>query len=92
VTDVVGEPLPAPVLGLVERAAEALDDLIDLRVQIGNLLLGGVRRDDVDEFVLSCSAHVSPYGLCGCILGPPKGGHYPHRVVSGFSRTTTRIV
>jgi hypothetical protein len=50
--DVVGQALPAPVLGLVENAAKPLDDLLDLRVQIGNLLLGGVRRDGVDELVL----------------------------------------
>jgi hypothetical protein len=52
-TDVVGEPLAPPVLGLVERAPVALDDLLDLRVQIGDLLLGGVRGDDVNELVLS---------------------------------------
>jgi hypothetical protein len=32
---------------------EALDDVLDLRVQIGNLLLARFRGDDVDEFVLS---------------------------------------
>jgi hypothetical protein len=51
--DVVGETLPSPVFGLVERAAEPLDDLLDLRVQVGNLLFGGFRCDDVDELVLS---------------------------------------
>ena len=51
--DLVGELAPAPVLGLVERAVEALDDLLDLRVQLGDLLLGRVGRDDVDELVLS---------------------------------------
>ena len=51
--DLVGQLAPAPVLGLVEGAVEALDDLLDLRVQIGDLLFGGVRRDDVDELVLS---------------------------------------
>ena len=63
--DLVGQACAAPVLGLVERAVEALDDLLDLRVQIGDLLLGGFRCDDVDELVLSCGAHVSPYGLSG---------------------------
>jgi hypothetical protein len=62
-TDVVGEALAPPVLSLVQRPVVALDDLLDLRVQIGNLLLAGLGRDDVDELVLSCCAHVSPYGL-----------------------------
>jgi hypothetical protein len=66
-TDVVGEALSAPVLGLVERAVESLDDLLDLRVQIGNLLFARLRSDNVDELVLSRGAHVSPYGL----YGPP---------------------
>src|SRR5262245_20468114 len=61
--DVVGEALAPPVFGLVERPVEALDDLLDLRVQIGNLLLARLGRDDVDELVLSCCAHGSPYGL-----------------------------
>jgi hypothetical protein len=34
-------------------------------VEIGNLLVGGFGRDDVDELVLSVRAHVSPYGLSG---------------------------
>ena len=52
-TDVVGQALAPPVFGLVEGAAEALDDLLDLRVQIGNVLFGRLWRDDVDELVLS---------------------------------------
>ena len=43
----------------------ALDDLLDLRVQIGDLLVGGIWRDDVDELVLSGRAHESPSGLSG---------------------------
>jgi hypothetical protein len=68
--DLVGQLLAAPVLGLVERAAEALDDLLDLRVQICDLLLGGLGRHDVDELVLSCCAHDSPYGHLQSGLGP----------------------
>ena len=37
--DFVGELAAAPVLGLVEGAVEALDDLLDLRVQLGDLLV-----------------------------------------------------
>src|SRR6185436_9565233 len=64
-TDLVGQPAAAPVLGLVERPLIALDDLLDLRVEIGNLLLRRVGRDDVDELVLSGRAHRSPSGLSG---------------------------
>ena len=53
--DFVGELAAAPVLGLVEGAVEALDDLLDLRVQLGDLLVGRLRRHDVDELVLSGS-------------------------------------
>jgi hypothetical protein len=45
--DVVGEALAPPVLGLVERAVEPLDDLLNLRVQIGNLLFARFWRNDV---------------------------------------------
>ena len=58
--DFVGQLAPAPVLGLLERAAHALDDRLDLRVQVGDLFVGRVRRHDVDEFVLS--VHTSPSG------------------------------
>ena len=70
VADLVGQLAAAPIFGLVERAVEALNDLLDLRMEIGNLLVGGLRRDDVDELVLSVRAHVSPYGLSG----PPSLG------------------
>ena len=53
--DLVGELAAAPVLGLLDLAAHALDDAVDLRVQIGHLLLGRVGRHDVDELVPSCS-------------------------------------
>ena len=36
VADLVGQLAPAPVLGLFEGSVEALDDLLDLRVQIGD--------------------------------------------------------
>ena len=51
--NLVGQLAAAPVLGLLELAADAGDDGLDLRVQVGDLLLGRVGRDDVDEFVLS---------------------------------------
>jgi hypothetical protein len=34
-------------------------------VQVGNLLLARLRRDDVDELVLSVLTHGSPCGLSG---------------------------
>jgi hypothetical protein len=63
--DLVGQLPPSPVLGLVEGAAEALVDLLDLTVQVGTLLLARLRRDDVDELVLSALTLGSPYGLSG---------------------------
>ncbi len=73
--DLVGELLAAPVLGLVERATESLDDLLNLRMQIGDLLFGGVWCDDVDELVLPGRTHVSPYGHFQSGLRPePRPG------------------
>ena len=57
--DLVGELAAAPVLGLVDGAVETLDDLLDLRVQLGDLLVRRLRRQDVDELVLSVS--------CSCV-------------------------
>src|SRR4029079_11952553 len=51
--DLVGQLAPAPVVGLLERAVEALHDLLDLPVQIVRVLLARFRREDVDELVLS---------------------------------------
>src|SRR5690242_1448874 len=64
VRDLVRELAPAPVLGLVDDAVVALDDLLDLRVQIRDRLFGRVGRRDVDELVLSLT-HDSPSGLSG---------------------------
>ena len=36
VADLVGQLAPTPVLGLFDGAVEALDDLLDLRVQLGD--------------------------------------------------------
>ena len=63
--NLVGQLSPSPVLGLVEGSAEALDDLLDLGVQVGNLLFARLRRNDVDELVQSVLTHGSPYGLSG---------------------------
>jgi len=51
--DLVRQALPAPVFGLLDRAVHARDDRVDLLVQLGDLLFGGVGGDDVDELVLS---------------------------------------
>src|SRR6185503_81568 len=45
-------------------AAEALSNLLHLRMQVGDLGVGRLRRHDVDEFVLTI--HCSPSGLSGC--------------------------
>ena len=55
--DLVGKLPPAPVLGLVEDgigAAKPLDDLLDLRVQIGDLLVRRIGCDEVDELGTVC--------------------------------------
>src|SRR6185503_12858602 len=62
-SDLVGELAPAPVVGLLDGSAKALGDLLDLRVQVGDLGVGRLGRHDVDEFVLPF--HVSPSGLSG---------------------------
>ena len=40
--DLVGQPAAAPVFGLLDLAAQAGDDRLDLLVQFGHLLFGGV--------------------------------------------------
>ena len=47
-------------LALLEGAAHAGDNLFDLRVQVGDLLLGRVGSDDVDQFVRAF--HCAPCG------------------------------
>src|SRR5581483_7468771 len=47
--DLVGEPLPAPVLGLLDGAVQPRDDLFDLLVQFGDLLFGRFGGKNVDE-------------------------------------------
>ena len=63
--DLVGHLAAAPVFGRHEFTADARDDGLDLRVQVRDLLLARVGRDDVDQFVPSWSAHDSPSGRCG---------------------------
>ena len=52
VTDLVGQLAAAPVLGLLDGAAQAGDNLGDLVVLLGRLLFRRFGRQDVDEFVL----------------------------------------
>ena len=60
--NLVGQAATSPVLGLLDGAAEAIDDGLDLRVEFGEGFLGRLRRCDVDQFVLSDRAHMPPYG------------------------------
>src|SRR4029450_4748800 len=60
-SDFVGQPAPPPVIGFVDFAAEALSNLLHLRMQVGDLGVGRFRRHDVHEFVLTI--HCSPSGL-----------------------------
>ncbi len=53
VADFVGHPAASPVLVLFDLSVHPGDDLLDLRVQVGHLLIGGVGRKDVDELVLT---------------------------------------
>ena len=55
--------------GFFERAAHAPDNLFDLRLQIGDLLLGRVGPDDVDQFVRACHS----VSLWICLVGASRG-------------------
>ena len=61
VADLVGQLAAAPVLGLLDGAVEPADDALHLLVQLGDLLVGRLGRDDVDELVRA-RTHVAPSG------------------------------
>jgi hypothetical protein len=61
--NLVGQLAASPVVGLVQRPRIAADDFLDLGVEVCDLLLGRVGRNDVDELVLPGLTHVlSPSG------------------------------
>jgi hypothetical protein len=53
VPNLVGEALAAPVLGFLDLAVHARHHAVELAVQVGHLLFGGVGRKNVDELVLT---------------------------------------
>ena len=63
--DAVRQLAAAPVLGPDHLALQAGDDGLDLRVQVGDVLIGRVWRHDIDEFVLSGLTHAAPSGHAG---------------------------
>src|SRR5690606_9186823 len=84
--DLVGELAPAPRVGLLENPAHLLDDALDERVHVGNLLLGRVRLEDVNQFVRT-STHLvslwtrpSRFAITPC--RPVRRSDSPHVVVA----------
>ena len=53
VPNLVGEALAAPVLGFLDLAVHARHHGVELAVQLGRLLFGGVGGKNVDELVLT---------------------------------------
>src|SRR5690606_9421955 len=63
-SDAVGELAAAPRVDVVDRALRLRDVRLDELLNLGELLVGRLGRDDVDELVLlECRCHVSPSGL-----------------------------
>ena len=75
VVDLVGELAPAPDIVTVPAAFAALDGLADARDDLVLPLLGRVRVEQQQDFVLGHGSRSAPFGLVGSAGSSPLGWH-----------------